>query len=296
MNEIRKELERQFAAHGLLPEENADSGTEKTAGNADAALSGDKIVIQIEAPAGYSREFAEDFKNLSPEWQEYLGKREKEISGKLEELSRKIDGYKWLDDIYAASKKRLDSEGVASAHDWLTGLAGIDEKMCEDPLKTILCLAGFYGVDLNAAKSGHEADKCGEILQSVSRMEQQFRLLVNALAQRNAEDFENRLKAYGEECDAYGRPLHPYFYQVLPQIRKLLHCGVTGDIDEAYAKALWMDSGIREKLVLQKINLKAAEAENARKAAFSPKGKTKAPERKLTLREELEKNMAAFSD
>jgi len=301
MNEIRKELERQFIAHGLLKPKAAGNVGAKNSQRPDAMPETspddeDKVVIHIEAPAGYAPEFAEDFKNLTPKWQEYLGKREKETAGRLEEFANKIAGYKWLDDIYANSKERLDNEGVASARDWLSGLAYIDEKMGSNPLETLLCLAKFYGIDLNSGKSCGPADRSGEILSRISQIERKYGELIAVLAERNAADFENRLKMFGMQTDVYGKPLHPYFFELLPQIRKLLSGGIGGDIEEAYNKALWMNAEIREKLVSQQINLRAAEAQRAKKAAFAPKGKTKAPERELTLREELEKNMAAFCD
>ena len=75
-----------------------------------------------------------------------------------------------------------------------------------------------------------------------------------------------------------------------------------GEIDsdalkaEAYEKALWLNPEVRNELISKTINTKAADAQKAKDAAFLPKGKAKEPQKELTLREEIAKNMAAFLD
>lgn len=76
MNEIRKELERQFKAFGLFnkaDDEKADVSSlpEEQDVSAETAAAG------IEVPSDFEPSFADDFKNLSPQWQAYLSEREK---------------------------------------------------------------------------------------------------------------------------------------------------------------------------------------------------------------------------
>ena len=116
------------------------------------------------------------------------------------------------------------------------------------------------------------------------------------MQQKQNDDFIKQIQAFGGQKDEKGELLHPYFDLVYQSMKSLLQNGLAASLEDAYKQAIWLNADIRKELIAQKINSEAEEAQKAQKAAFSPKGKAKAPERPLTLREEIEKNMAAFMD
>lgn len=298
MNEIRKELERQFKAQRTAAEENAKKSEAENGVVCEAAEvpngaeNTEQVVICISAPKGYLPEFAEDFKNLSPKWQEFLNQREQEYENNLNEIINKLQGYQWVDDIFKANEPRLCHAGISKVKDWLEGLAFVDAAMNEKPEETLRALAVVYGVDDAFCPSDGNVSK--DMISRLCRLERSYHQLTSYLQQQRYQKLVEAVNMFGGQTDREGRPLHPYFNDVLPQIFELLQSGAVADVDSAYNKALWLHPHIRQELISQIINSRAAEAEKAKKAAFSPKGKAKAPQRELTLREELEKNMAAF--
>ena len=99
---------------------------------------------------------------------------------------------------------------------------------------------------------------------------------------------------FGGQTDEDGKPLHPHFDEVEQIVFNLLNSGAVKDVSEAYKQALWLHPTLRTKLIDKTISIQTTEAQKAKKAGFTLKGKSKAPERELTLREEIEKNMAAI--
>ena len=119
MSELREELERQFKAIVQKDKKSEDENILKDASaDAQPEVQG-QIVVCIEAPKSFSPEFAEDFKNLSKEWQKYLIKREDEISQEIEKYITQLSNYKWVDEIFSRHYERLSNKGIEKfLYDW----------------------------------------------------------------------------------------------------------------------------------------------------------------------------------
>ncbi|MBP5215822.1 MAG: hypothetical protein J6039_04615 [Alphaproteobacteria bacterium] len=300
MSELRKEIERQFKAKGLLPdnaENEAISGeTEMTVAEAPIFEPSEEVpATVITAPPGYQEKFAIDFKNLPQEWQIFLCEREADNEGKLKECLTKLEAYAPLEEIFASNKTRLENEGFQKIQDWLAGLAWVDEALAVNPAATIQALAVVYGVKADV-KEKVDNGITAETIARLCRLERNYHDLTSYIQEQQTRKLWEILEMFGRQTDADGNLLHPYFEDVKEQLIGLLNSGEAQDITSAYDNALWLNPQIREKLIEQKISDRAAEAEKAKKAAFNAKGKTEMPQRELTLREEIAKNMAAFMD
>lgn len=292
MNEIREELERQFKERGLRDDASETDVVCDTA-NAQTPDGAVNVVVCYKAPSGYLPEFAEDFRNLPPVWQKFLSEHEAQKASEISEYTEKLDGYRWIDDIFSANEQRLAENGISKVRDWLEGLAWIDAEMSARPAETLKALAVIYGVNPQDAPI-KDADVSQQMIARLCQLERGYHDLTAYLEKQQTQKFMKEITAFSRQTDEKGRPLHPYLEDVMPEIFNLLESGVAQDIASAYEKALWLVPHIRGELITQKINSKAVEAQKAQKAAFSPKGKSEAPKRELTLREELEKNLAAF--
>ena len=187
------------------------------------------------------------------------------------------------------------SEGFQNLKEWLDGLVWIDEKMHKNPAETLNAIAQVFGV--SSKFGGTSSDNVSEkILTRLMNLDASFHNLESYLQQKQNDDFIKQIQAFGGQKDEKGELLHPYFDLVYQSMKSLLQNGLVASLEDAYKQAIWLNADIRKELIAQKINSEAEEAQKAQKAAFSPKGKAKAPERPLTLREEIEKNMAAFMD
>ena len=303
MSNLRKEIEHQFKVHGLLNDENKTENnvseenqvsdevlTEGIEGEPTA-----EITTIIIAPKGYQEKFADDFKNLPSEWQVFLSEREADIDAQLHENAIKLQAYKVLDDLFELNRARLAQHGIEKMQDWLSGLAFIDQQMESNPLGMLLSLAETYGV----SPQFFLPEKHGLNREFISRLcclENKYHDLTSYLQNQKTQKFIEMLQMFGRQTDLDGNLTHPFFEEVKNLVFALLDKGVSPDIENAYENALWLTPSIRAQLIKKIISAQTSEAEKAKKAAFAPKGKTEAPERPLTLREEIAKNMAAFMD
>lgn len=289
MNDIRKELERNLKAS---VRENSEQSPEIAFEQAklEAPVIAEQVVIK--APKSYRKQFADDFENLSPEWQNFLLEREGQIEKGFSEVNNKISGYKELENIFKQNYERL-SPYFKQAKDWLEGLAKIDEAMDKYPLRTIKAIAEYYGVKVEFPN--HRGVKApSEIIDRLEQLEHGFNVLQSHFKENETARFAQELINFGRQCDENGCLKHPFFDEVKAQMANMIQNGSVSSFDEAYSQAIWLNPFTREKLISKQIEARADQTQKSQDAAFAPKGKAVAPTKVLSLREELEKNMAKF--
>lgn len=291
MNDIRKELERNLKASVQAQAEQSPESS-LNAAEPEAKQDAQEHEFVAIAPKSYRKQFADDFKNLSPEWQNFLLEREGQIEKGFSEVNNKISGYKVLEEIFKQNHERL-SPYFEKAKDWLEGLAKIDTAMDKNPMRTLKAIADYYGIKIEFPN--HRNIRANsEIVDRLEQLEQGFNALQNHFKEENKARFASDIENFGKQCDENGCPLHPFFSEVREQMALLLQKGAVNSFDEAYVQAIWLNPCTREKLINKQIEARAGQAQKSQDAAFAPKGKAVAPDRVLSLREELEKNMAKF--
>lgn len=264
MSELRDEIERNFRAYGLLDDETKE-------GSATAEETVASAPEEVLPPQDYAQPFAEDFKNLSPAWQNYLLQREAYRSEQDKYLSGLLSEYDVLRQLFQAESLRLRADGINKMIDWFAGLAEIDRQLHNSPVETIMALAKVYGVELGSLSTA-DPQLTAEVSKRLRRLEDNYHDLTNHLEELQIQKLADVIRIFGQEKDARGNIIHPYFDEVKDQIFDLLNVGLAEDVLEAYNKALWLNPHIREELIKQKINSQAADAKKAQKAAFAPKG------------------------
>ena len=161
------------------------------------------------------------------------------------------------------------------------------------PLRTIQAIAEYYGVKVEFPN--HRGVKApSEILNRLEQLEHGINALQHHFREEENERFVKEFANFGKECDEEGCPKHPFFDEVKEQMAEMIKNGYVSSFDEAYSKAIWLNPLVREKLISKQIEVRADQTQKAQNAAFAPKGKAAAPLKILSLREELEKNMAKF--
>ncbi len=293
MTELREVIERQFRAHGLLPDAENENSTETQTATV-AASSAPAEVAEI-TPPEYPEELASDFKNLPQKWQDFLCGREIEYKNKIAEYNAKLDAYGVLETLFGNRRGRLKEKGVETITQWLQGLAWLDEAMDNNPTETLCAVASVYGVDLHTAGQRQTAIP-PIIVERICQLERDYRNLTSYLQETQNRNFNNTLNAFSRQTDRDGNLLHPYFEQVKREICGLLQNGTDFDMETAYQNALWLNPTVRKELIKKQFDSEAKAAEKSQKAVFAVKGKAENPERELTLRETIAKNMAKYVD
>ncbi|MBR6355687.1 MAG: hypothetical protein IKR92_02425 [Alphaproteobacteria bacterium] len=293
MSELREVIERQFKAHGLLSDaENENLSPETPVAEAVASSTEEKTAC---TPPEYPEEFASEFKNLPQKWQDFLCEREAENKKQITEYQAKLDAYNVVETLFGNRRDRLAQKGIKTFSQWLQGLAWLDAEMDARPAETLAAIAVVYGVDLRAAQQAQPAINPA-IMARVCQLERNYNDLTSYLREMQNRNFNNTLNAFGRQTDREGNLLHPHFEQVKASICDLLKSGAVADIEAAYQSALWLNPSVRKELVQKQIDSEAKAAETAKKAVFALKGKAEKPERELTLRETIAKNMAKYVD
>ena len=244
----------------------------------------------ITAPNSYKQEYKDTFNQLPTEWQKYLATREKEVE---QGLSKARNQYSWVDKVYNDRREALAAQGYNSAQDYINDLVLISDALAKDPTATLEALRSNYGVEA----SGQENNALQRQLMALQQTVNQQQSYLNAQRQ---ESIMNALNAFMNAKDESGNAKHIYFDDVRDEMVALLKSGLAKDYEDAYNQAVWRVESVRNKMIAAQakaeLEQKTATAQKAKTAAFEPTSKTEGTPKKLSLREELERNMAMFGE
>ena len=244
----------------------------------------------ITAPNSYKQEYKDTFNQLPTEWQKYLATREKEVE---QGLSKARNQYSWVDKVYNDRREALAAQGYNSAQDYINDLVLISDALAKDPTATLEALRSNYGVEA----SGQENNALQRQLMALQQTVNQQQSYLNAQRQ---ESIMNALNAFMNAKDESGNAKHIYFDDVRDEMVQLLKSGLAKDYEDAYNQAVWRVESVRNKMIAAQakaeLEQKTATAQKAKTAAFEPTSKTEGTPKKLSLREELERNMAMFGE
>lgn len=244
----------------------------------------------ITAPNSYKQEYKDSFNQLPTEWQKYLATREKEVE---QGLSKARNQYSWVDKVYNDRREALAAQGYNSAQDYINDLVLISDALAKDPTATLEALRSNYGVEA----SGQENNALQRQLMALQQTVNQQQSYLNAQRQ---ESIINALNAFMNAKDESGNAKHIYFDDVRDEMVALLKSGLAKDYEDAYNQAVWRVESVRNKMIAAQakaeLEQKTATAQKAKTAAFEPTSKTEGTPKKLSLREELERNMAMFGE
>lgn len=244
----------------------------------------------ITAPNSYKQEYKDTFNQLPTEWQKYLATREKEVE---QGLSKARNQYSWVDKVYNDRREALAAQGYNSAQDYINDLVLISDALAKDPTATLEALRSNYGIEAN----GQENNALQRQLMALQQTVNQQQSYLNAQRQ---ESIVNALNAFMNAKDESGNAKHIYFDDVRDEMVALLKSGLAKDYEDAYNQAVWRVESVRNKMIAAQakaeLEQKTATAQKAKTAAFEPTSKTEGTPKKLSLREELERNMAMFGE
>lgn len=286
MSELRDEIAQEFASAGKQSDDvqnvnEAEEQTQATPAEVDEWLN---------APAAYTQERKDGFKSLPQDWRKYLIEREKQVEKGFSDFGNKVNGYKYVDDLFNGRQDRLKASGFNNAKEYIDYLALVDDGLAVDPKATINELRKVYGItDGDVAANGSAND---DLAAKVNMQERQLQQLMQAL---QGDRIRRELDTFKATKDDAGNPKYPYFDDVVKNMCMLMDSHVCKSLEEAYNQSIWGNEEIRKKLIeaQAKADLanKTAAAQKAKDAGFTPTSKTTANEEDLPLRELIRAEM-----
>jgi len=278
MSDLRDELEKNFASADLqsevqkgVTEESVDEGAKKTPPS-------------YTAPKSYTKEFQENFYQLSPEWQEYLVTREKQTEKGFSEMGNKLNAYKWAEKLFDDRQERLKASGFSKPQEYIEKLVAVDDALYQNPSAVLEKLAEVYGVQNVSNKKAFD-DLQTKLWQQLKSAEQHWK-------QRRQDDAAFDVERFVLAADDAGKLKHPLYQDVRSEMQKALKSGSAKNLEEAYALAVWAKPETRDKMIEDRVKAileeKIEAAKMAQDAAFLPNLKASETPKELSLREELE--------
>lgn len=282
MSDLRDELEKNFASAIEQSEENSTVDNEES-----NMLCGPQALEDnetIAAPKSYTKQFQENFKQLSPEWQEYLCEREKQTEKGFSEMGNKLNAYKWAEKLFDDRQDRLKAAGFEKPKEYIEQLVAIDDALCQNPSVILEKLAQIYGV-----YNVNQQNAFGNLQAKLWR---ELKNAQNDMQNRQFEAAVFDVRRFESALDDDGNLKHPFYQCVKDEMKYALKSGSANDLEEAYAKAVWAKPETRDKMIENRIKAILAEkmkaAEIAKDASVLATSKAKETPKELSLREELE--------
>lgn len=280
MSELRDEIAQDYASAKQQSEEvqNVNEAEEQT-GNAVANAD-----EWLNAPAAYTQERKDGFKNLPQDWRKYLIEREKQVEKGFSDFGNKVNGYKYVDDLFNSRQDRFKARGFNNAKEVIDYYALLDDCFETDKKATYNELGKIYGItDGNVAANGSAND---DLAAKINMQERQLMQLTQAL---QGDRIKREIEAFTASKDDAGNPKYPYFEDVKQNMGMLMDKGICKTLEEAYNQSIWGNEEIRKKLIeaQAKADLanKTAAAQKAKDAGFTPTSKTTANEEDLSIDE-----------
>lgn len=228
-------------------QEGEPTGDDTEAREAEAESAG------LDAPEDWSETDRAAFGTLTPQAQEFVLRRHREMQS---DYTSKTQAIADLEKAFEPYQQHLDMQRLGRA-DAVKYLLSAHQALQRDPVSTLAWLAkgqirdpavGRSLVkklvsDLGLGSVGGEDDSSFDEDQEDprSKLAEEFRGelagLKEDIARRDQEQVVAYVQAWGAETDAKGAPLRPHFEQVRNAMSVLITNGLAQDLDEAYAKA-----------------------------------------------------------
>jgi len=225
-------------------------------------------------PASWSKEKHEVWSKMTPDAQEYVETREKQMRDGVQAIAKDAEYGRSLAQAIAPYKSLIQAQGLddtgavkhlLNAHHILTN-APLDQRTAY-----IYQLAGQYGIDI--ARPSQDGVQSHQRVDPVVReLQQQVRQMQGQLTQRQQADFESRSQQVASEVTSFANDeAHPYFDECSDEIVAQIHAGLP--LQEAYDRAVWANPVTRAKEIARqtaeneaKFKARAKEQANAAKS------------------------------
>ena len=288
MTDLREQLNEAWSSAETQSTEPENVATSEDNNTAPA-----EPVEVITAPNSYTKEAKEWFNTLPHENQKYLAEREKQFE---QGLSRARNQYGWVDKVFNERKDTLTQQGYKSAQEYINDLVLISDALNKNPAQTLEALKANYSVN----NDGQQTQQDNALLRELKALQSEVNKQKSYLDNLEQQKVINEYNTFVNAKDETGNSKHVYFDEVRQEMMALINAGVATGFEDAYNQAIWRVEDVRNKLIAERANgaqvKNAVQTQKAKTAAFEPKTKSEPSDKKRSLREEIEHNMAIYGE
>ena len=271
----------------VAPESEAepqDSTEEPSDDTPVAAVDGqDSQEPPLEAPKNWSEDVRSKFKDLPRDAQEYMLKRDKEMTAdytrKTQEVAEQRKSFESLDKVIAPMRQQIAASGVGEA-EYISRLLNADMALRNNPKMAIKQLAQGYGIDLSSIEETVDWNDTDPQIAQLKQQNQAILAELNQFKQQNLQSArqqtEAQINGFANTKDDKGNLKYPHFDKLRVKMGNLIDAGEAKGLEDAYAKAVRLDDELyKESLEAQRKSAKAEE--DARRKAAVEKAKKVRP-------------------
>ena len=271
----------------VAPESEAepqDSTEEPSDDTPVAAVDGqDSQEPPLEAPKNWSEDVRSKFKDLPRDAQEYMLKRDKEMTAdytrKTQEVAEQRKSFESLDKVIAPMRQQIAASGVGEA-EYISRLLNADIALRNNPKMAIRQLAQGYGIDLSSIEETVDWNDSDPQIAQLKQQNQAILAELNQFKQQNLQSArqqtEAQINGFANTKDDKGNLKYPHFDKLRVKMGNLIDAGEAKGLEDAYAKAVRLDDELyKQSLDAQRKSAKAEE--DARRKAAVEKAKKVRP-------------------
>ena len=237
----------------------------------------------LEAPKNWSEDVRSKFKDLPRDAQEYMLKRDKEMTAdytrKTQEVAEQRKSFESLDKVIAPMRQQIAASGVGEA-EYISRLLNADMALRNNPKMAIKQLAQGYGIDLSSIEETVDWNDSDPQIAQLKQQNQAILAELNQFKQQNLQSArqqtEAQINGFANTKDDKGNLKYPHFDKLRVKMGNLIDAGEAKGLEDAYAKAVRLDDELyKESLEAQRKSAKAEE--DARRKAAVEKAKKVRP-------------------
>ena len=237
----------------------------------------------LEAPKNWSEDVRSKFKDLPRDAQEYMLKRDKEMTAdytrKTQEVAEQRKSFESLDKVIAPMRQQIAASGVGEA-EYISRLLNADMALRNNPKMAIKQLAQGYGIDLSSIEETVDWNDSDPQITQLQQQNQAILAELNQFKRQNLQSARQQTEAhingFAGTKDDKGNLKYPHFDKLRVKMGNLIDAGEAKGLEDAYAKAVRLDDELyKQSLDAQRKSAKAEE--DARRKAAVEKAKKVRP-------------------
>jgi len=254
--------------------ENESETQDSTEEPSEKAGSEDSKETPLEAPKNWSEDVKGTFKDLPREAQEYMLKRDKEMTAdytrKTQEVAQQRKSYESLDRVIAPMRQQIQASGIGEA-EYVSRLLNADIALRNNPKMALKQLAQGYGIDLSSIEETGDWNESEPQITQLQQQNQAILAELNQFKQQNLQSArqqtENQISTFAQSTDTKGNLKYPHFEQLRVKMGNLIDAGEAKGLEDAYSKSVRLDDNLYKQSLESQRKSAKAEEDAKRKAA-----------------------------
>lgn len=231
------------------------------------------IVETKPRPSSWKKDYEEQWGQLDPTLQDYIGQREADYAKGVSTYKNQWDSAQPLVQAIEPFMPLLQQHNIEPST-WISNLGKAHATLAmgtpEQKQQMFAQLANDYGVSLNAMAGQGSDPQFSMIAQELNQIKNQWNQFQSQQERTEQNQLQNEIQSFQQD--------KPYFEEVRETMAGLLQAGMADDLQSAYDKAIRLQDGVFQQVTAtQAKNVEAdrhAIVAKAKAKALSPKSAT----------------------